>query len=195
MALMRYQALGNVKSNGLKKEELKTEQKKISETFAQDVFNISAMTDYLSESTMLDLMAAINHGSKIDFKTSENVAKGLKKWAMDKGATHFTHWFQPLTGLTAEKHDAFFKPSLNANSQGLESLSAAELIQREPDASSFPNGGLRDTSSARGYTIWDPSSPAFIMETETGKTLYIPAVFISWTGESLDNKTPLLRVC
>jgi len=193
MTNIRYQALEKVKTNALKNGELKKEQKKISETFGQNVFNVSAMKEYLSENTFLDLLSAIKHGSKIDFKTSENVAKGMKKWAMDKGVTHFTHWFQPLTGSTAEKHDAFYKPSMNGDGQGVESLSGSELIQREPDASSFPSGGLRNTAEARGYTIWDPSSPAFVLETETGKTLYIPSVFVSWTGESLDTKTPLLK--
>lgn len=179
-------ATADVKSNGQGK-------KRISEIFAQNVFNLMTMKEYLSEGTFYKMVEVIKHNSKIDFQTSENVAKGLKKWATDNGVTHYTHWFQPLTGTTAEKHDAFYKPSLDIMVQGMESLSAAELIQREPDASSFPNGGLRSTAAARGYTIWDPSSPAFILETENGKTLYIPSVFISYTGESLDYKTPLLK--
>ena len=166
---------------------------KISDIFAKNVFNLITMKDYLSEGTYNKMVEVIKHDVKIDHTTAESVAKGLKKWAMDNGATHYTHWFQPLTGTTAEKHDAFFKPSLDITVQGMEHLSASELIQREPDASSFPNGGLRNTSAARGYTIWDPSSPAFILETENGKTLYIPSVYISYTGESLDNKTPLLK--
>ena len=112
---------------------------------------------------------------------------------MDQGVTHFTHWFQPLTGGTAEKHDAFFKPSLEMQKRGIETLTASELLQREPDASSFPSGGLRNTAEARGYTIWDPSSPVFILETENGKTLYIPSIFVSYKGESLGNKAPLLK--
>jgi glutamine synthetase len=168
-------------------------QQKISEIFGQNVFNLITMKEYLTEGTFYKMMDVIKFNGTIDYQTAENVAKGMKKWAMDNGATHFTHWFQPLTGITAEKHDAFYKPSLDIMVQGMESLSASELIQREPDASSFPNGGLRDTSAARGYTIWDPSSPAFILETTQGKTLYIPSVFISYKGESLDYKTPLLK--
>jgi glutamine synthetase len=187
----RNKALQNAKSNQIDKNG--DEGKKISEIFASNVFNLPAMNEYLAEGTYFSMVSAIKHNSKINFQIAENVAKGLKKWAMDKGATHFTHWFQPLTGTTAEKHDAFFKPSLDITVQGMENLSAAELVQREPDASSFPHGGLRGTAEARGYTIWDPSSPAFILETENGKTLYIPAVYISYTGESLDYKTPLLK--
>ncbi len=151
------------------------------------------MKEYLSEGTYLRILGAIKENAKIDFATAENVAKGMKKWATDNGVTHFTHWFQPLSGTTAEKHDAFFKPSLEISVQGMENLTAAELIQREPDASSFPSGGLRNTAQARGYSIWDPSSPAFYMDTENGRTLYIPAIFISYNGESLDFKTPLLK--
>jgi len=167
--------------------------RKISEIFGTNVFSLQAMKEYLTESTYFKMVAVIKQNSKIDNTTAENVAKGLKKWAMDQGATHYTHWFQPLTGTTAEKHDAFYKPSLDINVQGMESLTAAELVQREPDASSFPHGGLRSTAEARGYTVWDPSSPAFILETGMGKTLYIPSIYISYTGESLDYKTPLMK--
>ncbi len=191
MSEIRYNALQSSKFNQIDKNG--DEGKKISTIFASNVFNLPAMHEYLAEGTYYLMVSAINKNSKIDFQTAENVAKGLKKWAMDKGATHFTHWFQPLTGTTAEKHDAFFKPSLDTTVQGMENLSADELIQREPDASSFPHGGLRGTAEARGHTIWDPSSPAFILETENGKTLYIPAVYISYNGESLDYKTPLLK--
>lgn len=166
---------------------------KISEVFGSRVFSFHVMKEYLTESTYSSILNAIERNAKIDMQTAENVAKGLKKWAMDLGATHYTHWFQPLTGSTAEKHDAFFKPSVDMHGRGIEYLSASELVAREPDASSFPHGGLRDTSEARGYTIWDPSSPAFIIETVNGLTLYIPAVYISYTGESLDHKTPLLK--
>ena len=166
---------------------------KLSAIFGEKVFNLIAMKEYLAESVYQRMVDAIQRNARIDFATAENVAKGLKKWAMDLGATHYTHWFQPLTGSTAEKHDSFFKPSLDISVQGMEHLSAAELVQLEPDASSFPSGGLRSTAEARGYTIWDPSSYAFILETENAKTLYIPAVYISYTGESLDVKTPLLK--
>jgi glutamine synthetase len=132
-------------------------------------------------------MNAIEHGTKIDRKIADQVAVSMKDWAMSKGATHYTHWFQPLTGATAEKHDAFFE-SING-SLAMEKFDGEQLVQQEPDASSFPNGGIRNTFEARGYTAWDPTSPAFIYET----TLCIPTIFVAYTGEALDNKTPLLR--
>jgi len=196
MSEMRYSAISSLgaSSNLLEqKEGLGNKSKKISEIFGTNVFSLQVMKEYLTESTYLKMVAVIKQNSKIDSMTAENVAKGLKKWAMDNGATHYTHWFQPLTGTTAEKHDAFYKPSLDINVQGMESLTASELVQREPDASSFPHGGLRSTAAARGYTIWDPSSPAFIIETELGRTLYIPSIYISYTGEALDYKTPLMK--
>ena len=196
MSQMRYTALNSLNGNAAVAENkilADFKSKKISEIFGNNVFSLQAMKEYLTESTYLMMVAVIKQNCKIDSITAENVAKGLKKWAMDNGATHYTHWFQPLTGTTAEKHDAFYKPSLDINVQGMESLTAAELVQREPDASSFPHGGLRSTAAARGYTVWDPSSPAFIIETDMGKTLYIPSVYISYTGESLDYKTPLMK--
>jgi len=186
---------GSAYNEGTESYSAQNDRRKISEMFAENVFNLQAMKEYLTESTYYKMASVIKNNEKIDLQTAENVAKGLKKWATDKGATHYTHWFQPLTGTTAEKHDAFYKPSLDLNLQGMESLTAAELVQREPDASSFPHGGLRSTAQARGYTIWDPSSPAFILETSLGKTLYIPSVYISYTGESLDYKTPLMKSC
>ena len=129
----------------------------------------------------------------MDTSTTENIAEALIKWAMSKGVTHYTHWFHPLTGSSAEKHDAFFRPSIDLEAEGIEKLSASQLVKQEPDGSSFPPGGLRATHQARIYSIWDPSSPAFILETQNGKTLYIPAVFVSYTGESLDYKAPLLK--
>jgi len=167
--------------------------KKISEFFGENTFNLQKMQEYLPEHTFLRFLSTIKECTKIDAETVESIAKGLKKWALDRGATHYTHWFQPLTGATAEKHDTFFKPSFDGASQGIERLTVSELVQREADASSLPSGGLRGTNLARGYTIWDPSSPAFILESKNGKTLYIPAIFISHTGESLDYKTPLLK--
>jgi len=196
MSEMRYSAISTIGGAAIQQENKNgqiSKSKKISDIFGTNVFSLQAMKEYLTESTYLRMVAVIKQNSKIDSTTSENVAKGLKKWAMDNGATHYTHWFQPLTGTTAEKHDAFYKPSLDINVQGMESLTAAELVQREPDASSFPHGGLRSTAEARGYTVWDPSSPAFIVETEMGKTLYIPSIYISYTGESLDYKTPLMK--
>jgi len=188
---IRLQALEKLQSNG--KGNVSKEQKKISEIFGKNVFNLAKMQEYLPGKAFEAIVRAYKSGEVIDLETAETVAKGMKKWAMDFGATHYTHWFQPLTNLTAEKHDAFYKPAYSAEAQGIESLSARDLVQREPDASSFPSGGLRNTAEARGYTIWDPTSPAFVMELESGKTLYVPAIFISYTGESLDYKAPLLK--
>ncbi|MCL4150397.1 UNVERIFIED_CONTAM: hypothetical protein GTU68_019573 [Idotea baltica] len=145
------------------------------------------MQQYLTRSAYESVMNAIEHGTKIDRKVADQVAVSMKDWAMAKGATHYTHWFQPLTGATAEKHDAFFE-SING-SLAMEKFDGEQLVQQEPDASSFPHGGIRNTFEARGYTAWDPTSPAFIYET----TLCIPTIFVAYTGEALDNKTPLLR--
>ena len=144
------------------------------------------MQQYLTRSAYESVMNAIEKGTKIDRKIADQVAVSMKDWAMSKGATHYTHWFQPLTGATAEKHDAFFE-SING-SLAMEKFDGEQLVQQEPDASSFPNGGIRNTFEARGYTAWDPTSPAFVYET----TLCIPTIFVSYTGEALDNKTPLL---
>src|SRR5690606_11246499 len=131
----------------------------------------------------------IKSGKKIDRNMGSQIAIGMRAWAETKQVTHFTHWFQPLTGLSAEKHDSFF--TLKSDGTPIEEFEGGALIQQEPDASSFPSGGLRATFEARGYTAWDPSSPAFIVETAEGKTLCIPTIFVSYTGESLDTKTPL----
>jgi glutamine synthetase len=136
-------------------------------------------------------MEAINTGQRIDRKVAELVAAAMKSWAVSMGATHYTHWFQPLTGTTAEKHDAFFE--LSDDGRAIEGFSSSALVQQEPDASSFPSGGIRNTFEARGYTAWDPSSPAFIMEGPSGRTLCIPTIFVSYTGETLDYKAPLLK--
>jgi glutamine synthetase len=163
---------------------------KISDCFAVNVFNQEQMQKYLSKDAYRAVMDAIHHGVKIDRKMAGQVAMGMKEWANSKGATHYTHWFQPLTGLTAEKHDSFFDMN---DGCALEQFSGGALVQQEPDASSFPSGGIRNTFEARGYTAWDPSSPAFIMERAGGKTLCIPTIFVSYTGETLDNKAPLLK--
>ncbi|MDO4727693.1 MAG: glutamine synthetase III [Bacteroidota bacterium] len=159
-----------------------------SEIFGTNVFNEQAMRQYLTPEAYKALQDTIQHGKKLDRNMADHIAVGMKHWAMNKGATHYTHWFQPLTGTTAEKHDAFFETS-HDGSAPVEKLSGGTLVQQESDASSFPNGGIRNTFEARGYTAWDPSSPAFIYN----KTLCIPTVFISYTGEALDYKTPLLR--
>ncbi|GAB5465146.1 MAG: glutamine synthetase III [Candidatus Kapaibacteriales bacterium] len=163
----------------------------ISEYYGEWVFGPEAIKKYTMRDAYDNLMKAVEHGHRIDQKTADFVAVGMKNWAMDRGATHFTHWFQPLTGKTAEKHDSFFK--LDKTGKAIESFSGSILIKQETDGSSFPSGGLRQTHAARGYTVWDPSSFAFIMESSHGKTLYIPAIFISYTGEALDLKTPLLK--
>jgi glutamine synthetase len=163
---------------------------KVSDYYGQYVFSQDAMQRFLSKDAYRAVMDAINHGSMIDRKMAGQIALGMKEWASGKGATHYTHWFQPLTGLTAEKHDSFFE--LN-DGRAIELFSGNALVQQEPDASSFPSGGIRNTFEARGYTAWDPSSPAFIMERAGGKTLCIPTVFVSYTGETLDYKAPLLK--
>jgi glutamine synthetase len=158
-----------------------------SERFGERVFNEDRMRQYLTREAFDSVKAAIFSGTKIDRKIADQVAEAMKAWAMSMGATHYTHWFQPLTGSTAEKHDAFF--DLLPDGRGIEKFGGGQLVQQEPDASSFPSGGIRNTFEARGYTAWDPTSPAFIY----GNTLCIPTVFVSYTGEALDNKAPLLR--
>ncbi len=164
---------------------------KISKVFAENVFTESVMRNYLTDEAYKSLMSSIKNGERIDRKMADQIASGMKVWAEEKGATHYTHWFQPLTGGTAEKHDSFF--TLKSDGRALEEFDGALLIQQEPDASSFPNGGIRATFEARGYTAWDPSSPPFIIEMGFGKTLCIPTIFIAYNGESLDNKAPLLK--
>ncbi|MBT3742878.1 glutamine synthetase III [Polaribacter sp.] len=184
MSRIRFNALQET----LHRRPIKVIQnEKRSTLFGQNVFNKHAMQQYLTRAAYESVMNAIEHGTKIDRKIADQVAVSMKDWAMSKGATHYTHWFQPLTGATAEKHDAFFE-SING-SLAMEKFDGEQLVQQEPDASSFPNGGIRNTFEARGYTAWDPTSPAFIYET----TLCIPTIFVAYTGEALDNKTPLLR--
>ena len=149
------------------------------------------MKEFLSKEAYQSIINSIELGTSVNREVSEQIAAAMKAWAMIKGATHYTHWFQPLTGTTAEKHDSFFEPT--SDGSAIEKFSGDALVQQEPDASSFPNGGIRNTFEARGYTAWDPSSPAFIMESNTGKTLCIPTVFVSYTGEALDYKAPLLK--
>lgn len=165
--------------------------KKVTGFFASHVFTGAVLRQYLTDEAYKSLMNSIKTGEKINRNVADQVAAGMKSWAEEKGATHFSHWFQPLTGTTAEKHDSFF--TLKPDGTPLEIFDGSTLIQQEPDASSFPNGGIRATFEARGYTAWDPSSPAFIMECAQGKTLCIPTIFIAYNGESLDYKGPLLR--
>lgn len=164
----------------------------IQEEFGSLVFNAKTMSKYLSHKTYDSLLATMENGSALDASIADEVASGMKTWAIEHGATHFTHWFQPLTGTTAEKHDAFYNPDFKGGI--VASFSGKELIQGEPDASSFPSGGLRATFEARGYTAWDPSSPAFIKKNNEGvSVLCIPTMFYGYHGEALDKKTPLLR--
>lgn len=160
---------------------------KRSELFGLNVFGPAALKNFLPKEAQAAVTDAIEHGKKIDRKVADQIAAALKAWAISKGATHYTHWFQPLTGTTAEKHDSFFEPA--GDGTAIEKFDGGQLVQQEPDASSFPSGGIRNTFEARGYTAWDPTSPAFIM----GTTLCIPTIFVSYTGEALDNKVPLLR--
>ncbi|MEM7486465.1 MAG: glutamine synthetase III [Bacteroidota bacterium] len=160
---------------------------KRSELFGKNVFNEERMLQFLTREAFNKVKSAIFQGSKIDRKIADQVAEGMKAWALSMGATHYTHWFQPLTGSTAEKHDAFF--DILPDGRAMEKFEGAQLVQQEPDASSFPSGGIRNTFEARGYTAWDPTSPAFIYKT----TLCIPTIFVAYTGEALDNKAPLLR--
>jgi glutamine synthetase len=184
MAVVRFNALKET----LQRKPVKIKEKaKRSVLFGENVFNESTMRQYLTKDAFKGVMGAIDDGTKIDRKIADQVSSAMKDWALSKGVTHYTHWFQPLTGATAEKHDAFFDTI--GGGKAIERFGGSELVQQEPDASSFPNGGIRNTFEARGYTAWDPTSPAFIYET----TLCIPTIFVAYTGEALDNKTPLLR--
>ena len=160
---------------------------KYSSLFASNVFTDAVLEQYVNKETFNQVAQAVNKGSKINRSYADQIAASLKAWALSKGATHYTHWFQPLTGGTAEKHDAFFE--LQSSGKPIENFDGSQLVQQEPDASSFPSGGIRNTFEARGYTAWDPTSPAFILD----KTLCIPTIFVSYTGEALDYKTPLLK--
>ena len=184
MSTLRLNALQEV----LHRETVVVEEnERRSELFGKNVFNEQAMRQYMTKEAYQSVMDAIEFGTKIDRKTADQIAVSMKDWALSKGATHYTHWFQPLTGSTAEKHDAFFETVEGGGA--MEKFDGGQLVQQEPDASSFPNGGIRNTFEARGYTAWDPTSPAFIY----GTTLCIPTVFVAYTGEALDNKAPLLR--
>ena len=184
MSDIRFKALQAAESRSI--PEVKVPSPKISDFFGANVFDKKKMKEYLSTDAYQGIINSIEKGEPIPRDMAEQVASAMKSWAMGKGATHYTHWFQPLTGSTAEKHDAFFEPTEDG---AIEKFSGDALAQQEPDASSFPSGGIRNTFEARGYTAWDPSSPAFIM----ARTLCIPTVFVSYTGEALDYKVPLLK--
>jgi len=184
MAIYRFQAL----KKALNRKPVDfVETRKQSEIFGINVFSENTMRQYLTKDAYKGVLNAIKLGTKIDRKIADQVASSMKEWAMSKGVSHYTHWFQPLTGGTAEKHDAFFETVGDGST--IERFEGSELVQQESDASSFPSGGIRNTFEARGYTAWDPTSPAFIY----GTTLCIPTIFVAYTGEALDNKTPLLR--
>ena len=164
-----------------------TEETKAATDFGADVFGEEAIRTYLSKDTAKKLQATIREGKPLDPSIAGEVAHGIRHWAMDRGATHYTHWFLPMTGSTAEKHDSFIEH--DGKGGMVEEFTGKLLVQQEPDASSFPSGGIRSTFEARGYSAWDPTSPAFIVDT----TLCIPTLFIAYNGEALDYKTPLLR--
>ncbi len=185
---LRFQAISKLTSD---KSVSVAGSAKITGIFGENVFTLKTAREYLSDEAYKSLTVSVRGGKKIDRAVANQIANGIRAWAESKGVTHYTHWFQPLTGTTAEKHDSFF--TLKGDGTAIEEFDGAALIQQEPDASSFPSGGLRATFEARGYTAWDPSSPAFIMEIGNGKTLCIPTIFVSYTGESLDYKAPLLK--
>ncbi|WP_257668030.1 glutamine synthetase III family protein [Parapedobacter tibetensis] len=167
------------------------ETTKPSLNFGKSVFTTAKMKEYLPKNAYEELIETVDGGKAISHDLAEHISQAMKSWAISNGVTHYTHWFQPLTGATAEKHDAFFEPLPDGSA--IDKFTASALVQQEPDASSFPSGGIRNTFEARGYTGWDPSSPAFIYETGGGKTLCIPTIFVSYTGEALDYKAPLLK--
>ncbi len=185
MSMTRFQALAEL--NTRQPNHVAAPSVKVSDYFGSNVFSPFRMREYLTDDVYEKLMECINMGVRIDRSVADHVASAMKEWAMSKGATHYTHWFQPLTGATAEKHDSFFKPL--GDGRAIEKFEGTMLVQQEPDASSFPSGGIRNTFEARGYTLWDPSSPAFIV----GNTLCIPTIFISYTGHALDYKMPMMK--
>ncbi|MCC6721593.1 MAG: glutamine synthetase III [Bacteroidia bacterium] len=185
---MRFKAIHTAQSRII--PSVTTDISDIPSLFGSNVFGKEAMKEYLNKDAFEAVNKAVNEGKTIQREIAQKVADGMKNWAIEKGATSFTHWFQPLTGLTAEKHDSFYEVW---DGKAIEKFSASSLSQQEPDASSLPSGGLRNTFEARGYTAWDPSSPAFIMEKASGKTLCIPTIFVSYHGEALDYKAPLLK--
>ena len=187
----RYDVIAAAKSWSLHDTPAQQLTADINEIFGEHTFNMEVMREKLPKEIFQSLLETIDKGKQLDPKLADVVALAMKEWAVEHGATHFTHWFQPLTGSTAEKHDSFITP--NAGGGAVAKFSGKDLIQGEPDASSFPSGGIRATFEARGYTAWDPTSPAFIMKNHHGATLCIPTAFAAWTGEALDNKTPLLR--
>lgn len=189
MESLRFKAINDLTSSTNGKDLGRST--KITTIFNENVFTLKVAREFLSDEAYKSLAGSVKGGKKIDRTVANQIASGIRQWAESKGVTHFTHWFQPLTGSSAEKHDTFF--TLKSDGTPIETFDGDTLIQQEPDASSFPSGGLRATFEARGYTAWDPSSPAFIMDIGEGKTLCIPTIFVSYTGELLDYKAPLLK--
>ena len=187
----RLWAIGQVTARTIRSVPEMARGTKVAEIFGCNTFDLATMRQKLPKASAHSLHETIRRGTRLDPSIANEVAHAVKEWALEKGATHFCHWFQPQTGLTAEKHDAFL--TFDDEGMPMERFSGAQLIQSEPDASSFPSGGMRTTFEARGYTAWDPSSPIFIVDGPNGKTLCVPSVFISYHGDALDNKTPLLR--
>src|SRR3954470_99406 len=162
-----------------------------SELYGSNVFSPTIQRQYLPKSAFAQLTRTLERGDALEPGLADSVASAMRKWALERGASHYTHWFQPLTGSTAEKHDSFFGP--DGDGAAITEFSGKELVRGEPDASSFPTGGIRSTFEARGYTAWDPTSPPWLLKSGNSTTLVIPTAFVSWTGEALDKKTPLLR--
>jgi glutamine synthetase len=181
------------RANGAAAAVKNSEPTRLPEIFGCNVFSDAVQRQRLPRTVYKALRSTIEAGADLDPGIADAVANAMKDWAVEHGATHFTHWFQPMTGLTAEKHDSFINQT--PDGRAILEFSGKELIKGEPDASSFPSGGIRATFEARGYTAWDPTSPAFLRVTDAGATLCIPTAFCSWTGEALDKKTPLLRSC
>lgn len=190
-ATKRYETIQTISNIQPRGGQISYADAHVREIYAEHVFNESVQRQRLPEDVFKKLQKTIKAGDELDPGVSNSIALAMRDWAIEHGATHFTHWFQPMTGSTAEKHDSFVTPT--ADGDILAQFSGKDLVRGEPDASSFPSGGLRATFEARGYTAWDPSSPAFILDNPNGATLVIPTMFLSWTGEALDNKTPLLR--
>jgi len=189
----RLEAIRSVLSNGHAPSPPARKQVPLTDLFGSKVFNDASQRRRLPRDVYQALRRTIESGDPLRERFADAVADAMKDWAVEHGATHFTHWFQPMTGLTAEKHDSFLSPVVEGGA--IHAFTGKELIKGEPDALSFPSGGLRATFEARGYTAWDPTSPAFLRGTPFGVTLCIPTAFCSWTGEALDTKTPLLRSC
>src|ERR1051325_6524763 len=187
----RQEAIKSIAATQPVKSAIDPTKTSISELYGENVFNMALMRKVLPKNVFASLQKTIEKGEKLDSANADAIASAMKEGAVAKGATHYTHQFHPMTGATAEKHDAFI--SYTADGTAINEFSGKVLIQGEPDASSFPSGGLRATFEARGYTAWDATSPAWILESPNGTVLVIPTAFVSWTGEALDKKTPLLR--